>query len=236
MNTHSVTSGGNRKQAFTLIELLVVIAIISLLVSILLPSLQVARDLGKQAVCLNNHKTLGIGVAMYSSENDGWIASAGAYCPTTMCRPVLLLKDYIGLLPWMCAEADFETWSPGKEGGQQIYLQISYEWLLGGTQGAYSWKALKFEDITYPSQVAYAADRKAPLAKNDIGWNFGEGYLNGWGIVSMEPRHLGKFNCVALDGACYSFPDVGIQVIETDAYWQFIGGYNWWRWAQLTNI
>lgn len=62
---------------FTLIELLVVIAIISLLVSILLPSLQAARDLAKKTVCATNLRSMAIGLNLYANENDA--AFPGAF-------------------------------------------------------------------------------------------------------------------------------------------------------------
>ena len=65
-----VTKDSNTEKirAFTLIELLVVVSIISLLVSILLPSLGKARDAAKEVVCMTNLKSIGTGFVMY--END----------------------------------------------------------------------------------------------------------------------------------------------------------------------
>ncbi|HAU36115.1 MAG TPA: hypothetical protein DCX07_00160 [Phycisphaerales bacterium] len=54
-----------------MIELLVVIAILSLLVSILLPSLSRARELAKSAICLTNAKQIGTSLYLYSSDYDG---------------------------------------------------------------------------------------------------------------------------------------------------------------------
>lgn len=58
-------------KAFTLIELLVVIAIISLLVSILLPSLKQAKSLAQTAVCANDLKGYGLTTALFTEEYDG---------------------------------------------------------------------------------------------------------------------------------------------------------------------
>ena len=57
-------------RGFTLIELLVVIAIISLLVSILLPSLTKAKELARSVVCLSNLRNTGLTMAYYLEDND----------------------------------------------------------------------------------------------------------------------------------------------------------------------
>ena len=58
-----------RRSGFTLIELLVVVAIIALLISILLPSLQQAREQGKRAKCLSNMRSIGNAVYAYGTED-----------------------------------------------------------------------------------------------------------------------------------------------------------------------
>jgi len=57
-----------KKKAFTLIELLVVVAIISLLVSILMPSLAKAKTLAKRTACMSGMHAIGTGALMYSGD------------------------------------------------------------------------------------------------------------------------------------------------------------------------
>ena len=58
------------EKGFTLIELLVVISIIALLLSIMMPALNMAREQAKTTVCAVNQRSMGLSLRMYEDNND----------------------------------------------------------------------------------------------------------------------------------------------------------------------
>ena len=90
MNVSRKTTG------FTLVELLVVISIIAVLISLLLPALNKARESGMTISCLSKLRQLGIASTMYGNENRGCLPSWSLHSTAGANQWAAVLAPYIG--------------------------------------------------------------------------------------------------------------------------------------------
>lgn len=110
---------------FTLVELLVVIAIIGILVALLLPAVQAAREAARRSTCTNNLKQLGLAVQMFSDANKTYPAGSYWYDADTSCIPGTTCKDRRGtlqvhILPYMEQQALYDRFDFSKPTDDQL--------------------------------------------------------------------------------------------------------------------
>jgi prepilin-type N-terminal cleavage/methylation domain-containing protein/prepilin-type processing-associated H-X9-DG protein len=98
--------GKRTARGFTLVELLVVIAIIGVLVALLLPAVQAAREAARRSQCTNNLKQYGLAVANYLSAKKDLLPSGLTQDPS----PYRGVTFWVYLLPYMEQQAIYARW------------------------------------------------------------------------------------------------------------------------------
>ena len=109
MRSVDVPTLAARRRGFTLVELLVVIAIIGVLVALLLPAVQAARESARRAQCTNNLKQMGLAVQNYMAANDDHLPLG--YQGTPLWANVNFNKYHLFtyLLPYMEQQSIFDS-------------------------------------------------------------------------------------------------------------------------------
>jgi prepilin-type N-terminal cleavage/methylation domain-containing protein len=106
------------RSGFTLVELLVVIAIIGVLVALLLPAIQAAREAARRTSCQNNLRQLGIALLNFHDARGAF--PAGSVMRVEVTGPKILTNASVAILPHLEQGAVEAAWDHNKQYWEQI--------------------------------------------------------------------------------------------------------------------
>jgi prepilin-type processing-associated H-X9-DG protein len=173
-----------KKLVFTMVELLVVIAVIMILLTLLMPGLNVARQAGKRIQCVNNMKTLGQQFSFYSNDYD-------SYMVTPRCPPADMWGQLLAFhSSYVSYNAPF-LWCPSRsdDKAQNISSGSGYDYgvnyYICSLPRCNIWARL--ERVRYPSLSAYLLESP------------GNYHVNADSLPGAL-RHMGGANILFIDG------------------------------------
>lgn len=209
---------------FTLVELLIVIAIIAILMSILLPALQNAREKGKEIACLNNMKQTHMAVEFYCNDYGqtyripsnlpGVTASAsGKY----FWQELLLTEGYVSFAPgdsafdntlkkipaiFQCPSVESNPASQNWSSWYGCHFGIN-GYMRGDWQDMNWLPNQRIEQA--PSKTCYFSEKQKNICSDFVYPSFNNSsFVNDYNI---DRRHMRSANVVYLDGHAKSMPE-----------------------------
>lgn len=222
----------NKLFPFTLIELLVVISIIAILASILLPALKKVRDKGKEIVCLNNLKQIGVVATNYTNDYDEYLPPtikwnhywynsilAAGYLKNTIWYSIDPKGSKMQTSLWHCPGVRADT-------GDPTYGYLVAYGSPAGVMGSgyiagnvYDGKFKKIGQFNQPSVTVglYDATIRDAHPRSGVGWG---GAMNANVYSAVRADHGLQANYMMLDchvekGAKGKYHDWTVQINKT---------------------
>jgi prepilin-type N-terminal cleavage/methylation domain-containing protein len=199
-------SRSSERGGFTLVELLVVIAIIGILVALLLPAVQSAREAARRTTCKNNIKQLALGFMLYHDAQKHFPSGGWGYKWAPDPDRGLGINQpggpFYSILPFHEQSALFEMGAGGtaaqKKAANKVRLQTPLEiWICPARR-----TALQYPMLSNASHIhtPFGSDRLEFTAKTDYAVN------GGTRPIDTERFGAGPDNEAAYDNNSYKFP------------------------------
>jgi prepilin-type N-terminal cleavage/methylation domain-containing protein/prepilin-type processing-associated H-X9-DG protein len=181
-----------RRCGFTLVELLVVIAIIGVLVALLLPAVQSAREAARRQTCLNNLKQMAL--AMHNYEDSNKVLPVGLM-GGVVSNPDDGYAWGLAILPFIEQKALFDQINPN---GQDGIVRANFNATGGAIKGGetslktYRCPSSQLPKVVGPTDRLPGAGVYAPSSRLFIGYAVSDYKGNGGGCVNDNDGVLGK--------------------------------------------
>ncbi len=178
------------RRGFTLIELLVVIAIIGILVGLLLPAVQAAREAARRMTCANNLKQIGLAIHNYENSLRSFPVGSFGCCWGS----------------WMVAILPYIEMKP-------LYDQYDHNGKWDNPDGSYRYSGSKNTPVTKtriatytcPSDTPAEEDNWSGITSHNYGVNYGNtGFIN---RTTVGPDEQQDMNGVKFLGAPFTIAD-----------------------------